>query len=324
MPKDLIHFKIAQRTARRLADTPYYPCIEQEVDGLLLGSVFHDALFYAVTPQGRPLEALAHNFHGAKGQDTFKLIRLQAAHARSAADKSLPIALLVGQISHLYADMVMHPLVWHLTGNYYDDDPKSKSKARQRHRALESLLDMVACPEMLGNARYRLHTILRRCPDMLNQGVPISRIGDLAFMQPDVTRTEFAKAWNSFATLQRMYSITPLARTLFAIRRVVPRQIAEIIMLFYAPQLMKQAEEVQGEIQFIHPVTGRELNNSLDELMEAAATKAATLCRQLEPAIFGEAPLLLPGPGPSMDAGLSGVPSKGMHAFVATPFPDLE
>ncbi len=323
MPKDLIHFKVAERTAKRLANSQYAPHLNQAPDGLFLGSVFHDAPFYAVTSAGKPLEALSHRLHGADGQDTFSLIRLQAEHIRKSNEKSLPTALFVGLVSHLYADVVMHPLVWHLTGNYYDDSPKSKSEARQRHRALESLMDMVACPEMLGRARYRLRSLLRRCPHMLTSGIPIAEIGDMALMQPKTTHTQLSRAWTLFSALQWFYSSPKLARSLFALRAMAPHQMAEATMLFYAPQLMEQANFLKGNITFNHPVTGRELASSLDQLIETSATKAEALCRQLAPALFNGAPLSLPGPGPSMDAGISGISTREMMCFSSTPFPIL-
>lgn len=324
MPKDLIHFKIAEQTAHKLTDTQFGACIHQENDALLLGSVMHDALFYAVTPGGLRLEALGHRLHGADGQDTFDFIRLQARHAKAAKDKTLPAAILVGLISHLYADAVIHPLVWHMTGNYYDDNPEAKSATRQRHRALESLMDMVACPEMMGRARYRLRTMLHRCPSLLTDGIPIPEIGDMALLLPDTTQKQLGHAWTIFSSLQWTFSLTGLARTLFAMRRILPRHVIEIAMLYYAPQLLKQAESVSGDIHYLNPLTGRTLSASLEQLMENAATKAASLCRQLEPAIFGEAPVVIPGPGPSLDAGVTKIGTDKLRFFATPSFPNLE
>ena len=237
MPKELIHFTVAERTARRLADSRFAPCLDREPDGLLLGAVFHDALFYAVTPGGRPLESLSHTLHGAAGQDTFTLIRMQGEHAASSPNALLPAALLVGMVSHLFADVVMHPLVWHLTGNYYADDPAAKSRARQCHRALESLMDMVACPDMLGHGQYRLRRMLKACPDLIDQGLPVASLADLAGMNHKAARIQLATAWSTFAILQSAFPRTITARTLFALRPYLPRFLAEIATLFYAPQL---------------------------------------------------------------------------------------
>lgn len=323
MPKDFIHFKIARRAAERLEGTRFATALAQHEDALLLGSVFHDALFYAVMPKATPLERLSHALHGKDGQDTFAIIRLQASHAGNSASP-MAAAILVGLISHLYADAVIHPLVWHLSGHYYDDNPLSKSQARQRHRALESLMDMVACPEMMGRARYRLNTLLRHCPDFIISGIPVAEIGDLARMMPQQTAAGLSTAWKLFAALQWTYSLPRLAQALFALRNVLPRRIAEIGMLFYAPQLLSQAEALQNRIDYVHPLTDRPLKASLEQLMNAAAAKAAGLCRQLEASVFEEAPLHLPGPGPSMDSGMAGQGTSTMHTFANPPFPSLD
>lgn len=323
MPKELIHFTVAERTAQRLADTRFAPCIESQPDGLLLGSVFHDALFYAVTPGGRPLESLSHQLHGADGQDTFMLIRLQAEHVAQTGQNALPVAVLVGMISHLYADVVMHPLIWYLTGNYYADDTTSKSMARQRHRALESLMDMVACPDKLGHARYKLRRMLKQCDTLLSQGLPVAAIGYLADMNHEHTEAQLTIAWSCFSILQAVYPSRMLAGSLSTLRPYLPRFLAEIATLFYAPQLMKQAEFLRSDILYRHPVTGEELSATLDGLIDAAARQAEELCRRLEPAIFDGQQISLPGVGPSMDAGLSGVPTEKMLHFATPLFPDL-
>ena len=162
MPKELIHFKTAQRTAALLEKTKFAPCLHAHPQGLLLGSVFHDALFYGITPSARPLERLTHRLHGADGQDTFTLLRLQTQHAAEAKDRKLPAAMLVGMVSHIFADVVMHPMVWHFSGDYYATDLNERSRARQRHRALESLMDMVACPEMIRQPNYLIRQMLKQ------------------------------------------------------------------------------------------------------------------------------------------------------------------
>ncbi|WP_285906269.1 zinc dependent phospholipase C family protein [Pseudodesulfovibrio pelocollis] len=322
MPKDLIHFDIAGRTARLLAQTRFGPCLSAEGHGLHLGSVFHDALFYAAWPGDAPLERLAHTLHGARGEDTFALVRMLAAHARTDGSP-LAAAVLVGVVSHLFADTVMHPLVWHLTGDYYASDATARSMARQRHRALESLMDMVACPHMLGRTRYRLGLMLRRCPALLERGLPVAGLAAMAGMEPDATRAGLARAWRIFALFQAAYSNRPLARAAFALRPRLPRAAAELAALAYAPQLLRQAQTLAGPIAYRHPVTGETLTATLDQLMDEAAQRAAALCLKLEPAIFDSDGIDLDEMGPSMDAGLPGVESDRMRHFASPPFPEL-
>lgn len=323
MPKDIIHFKIAELTADRLRDTAFAPCLAEHTDALLLGSVFHDALFYAVTPGGKPLESLSHALHGADGQDTFDLIRMQVATA-AAADHGLPGAVLVGMVSHLQADAVMHPMVWHLTGNYYSDNPAERSATRQRHRALESLMDMTACPGMLCRARYSMRRMLRRTPDLIGEGLPVEELAQRAGMNGESAQAQLATAWSIFSLFQSAYCIRPLARALFALMPLLPASLTEIATLFYAPQLNRQAARISGAIEYRHPVSGEPARASLDDLMKEAADRAAALCRTLEPAVFQGATLDLDSPGPSMDAGIPGVPATDMRHFADPPFPALK
>jgi len=323
MPKELIHFKIAQRTAALLNETRFGPSLAAHQQGLLLGSVFHDALFYGVTPSARPLEKLTHKLHGADGQDTFTLLRLQTLHAAEAHDKGFPAALLVGMASHVFTDIIMHPMVWHLSGNYYATEANERFHVRQRHRALESLMDMVACPEMLGRTRYSIRLMLKHVNTEIETGVPLKGLAELAGISQKKAQTGLRSAWNTFAIIQHLSSMRPLASTLFTFLPWLPKPAAEFATLFYAPQLMLQAHALSGDIQFKHPVTGEDETTTLENLIDMAATKASELCQTLEPAVFDNASINLPMDGPSMDSGLSGVSTQQMNYYATTLFPNL-
>lgn len=322
MPKDLIHFKIAEDTAARLDDTRFGPLLRGNTPGLLLGSVFHDVLFYAVTRTARPLAGLADQLHGADGRDTYALIRLQAAHAAGADDRGLAAALLTGMASHLFADAVMHPMVWHLSGDYYADRPEAKTLARQRHRALESLMDMVFCPHYLGRPLYSLPRLLRSAGAGLYRALPVGPLAEMAGTAPGKAETGLRAAWRVHAGFQAAYAVTPLARLAFALMPRLPASAKEVAALFYAPQLMAQADRLRGDVDFRHPVTGETESAAIPDMMDTAARRAADLCRRLEPALDGES-IDLPEDGPSMDAGISSTPAGAMTHFARVPFPQL-
>jgi len=324
MPKELIHFTIAERTAQRLYKTRFAPHLQQAEDALLLGSVLHDAMFYAVTASDKPLGQWAHGIHGHTGQDTYTLIRIQTKHASQAKNKSVPVALLVGIISHLFADVTIHPMVYYFSGDYYAEDPEAKSLSRQQHRGLESLMDMVACPEKLGRARYRLRNLLRRCPEMGETGLPMREIALLAGMNLEDAKLGFSRAWNLFALLQGLFPLRWLARRLYQLRPFSPSFVAETGTLFYAPQLLKDASALTNTIIYRHPVTGEPLEATLDELMNRAADGAASFCQTLEVAVFDKAPFPITGQGPTLDTGLVGVGTTKMRYFASRPLPQYD
>lgn len=323
MPKELIHFTVAERTATRLSNTRFAPCLNAEKDGLLLGAVCHDTLFYAITPGSKAIKSLAHTLHGSKGEDTHTLLRLQVAHAAKNPKASLPIALLVGMVSHFCADVIMHPMVYHFTGDYYTENPNKRSIARQHHRALESLMDMVACPEKIGQSRYSLRLLLRRCSNFIETGLPMAGLTRMTHLSKAEVQKGMEASWITFALLQAAYPISWLGRVLFEIRRYAPASLAEITTLFYAPQLLKQADKLSNTISYTHPITGEPVESSLNTLMDEAASMAESLCRTLEPAVFEGKEIDLTHQGPSLDAGMVDVTTNDMRHFAHPRFPHL-
>ncbi|OIQ51296.1 hypothetical protein BerOc1_03246 [Pseudodesulfovibrio hydrargyri] len=323
MPKELIHFKTAEKTAALLADTRFAPGLAAHPQGVLLGAVLHDALFYGATPRALPMARLAHRIHGARGEDTYALLRLQARHAARAANRDLAGALLVGMASHLWADTVMHPMVWHLTGDYYAASRREKSLARQRHRALESLLDMTACPEMIGRPLYRIHDQLASLGPALYEALPLDGMAELAGIRPGKAGPALASALKVFAGFQRLFPVRRLAFALYAASAWMPDTAREIAALFYAPQWLDQADRVNGAIRYRDPVSDEVREESAAELMDRAADRAGTLCRRLEPAVFYGAGQVLPETGPSLDSGRRGSGTREMRHMAEKFFPSL-
>jgi len=323
MPQDLIHFKAAELAAGRLADTRFAPCLAGRRSALLLGGVFHDALFYALRRGAEPLEALAHRFHCVHGEDSLDLLRMQARHAASAPDRPLAAAVLVGMAAHLFADAVLHPLVWHFTGDYYAPSPEARTLARQRHRAMEGLMDRAACPEMLGAPAYRIDRLLAECPAIAAEGVPLAELAGQARMTEADTAGALRSAWVLFGRIQRACAMTPLARAFHLLRPVLSDAGREFEALFHAPQRFGQTEFLRGEIAYLHPVTGEPESLTLAGAMDRAAGLAADCCRELESAVFDGAAPATAAPAPSMETGLPGVPAASMSHFAAAPFPDL-
>ncbi|MEZ7198276.1 zinc dependent phospholipase C family protein [Pseudodesulfovibrio karagichevae] len=323
MPKELIHFKTAERTAARLADTRFAPGLAAHPQGMLLGAVLHDALFYGATPRALPMARMAHRIHGARGEDTYALLRLQARHAAEARDPGLAAALLVGMASHLWADTVMHPMVWHLTGDYYAASRREKSLARQRHRALESLMDMTACPEMIGRPLYRIRNQIASLGPALFEALPLSGMADLAGIKPDKAGPALASALRVFAGFQGLFPVRWLASSLHTASIWLPDTAREIAALFYAPQWLDQADRVTGPIRYHDPVSDEVREDSLGEFMDRAADRAEALCRRLEPAVFDGAGQVLPEIGPSLDSGRRGAGTQDMRHMADIFFPKL-
>jgi hypothetical protein len=327
MPKELAHFTVALRTARLLGDTPFGLAAKHHDASLLLGSVFHDAWFYLTGTKPGRLGKLADELHGAHGEDTFWLLERQAETAREArlageehAQRAGTAAsLLVGMASHLCADVALHPLVYYHSGNYYTD-----KKAVERHRRLETLLDMAldATGEAV-NVNPRIASMLRTV--RLPGAFPRDALAERAEISPEALASELKDALQVFALVQRHTQSSSQARLAWLLRPLLPQGARDFAALFYAPQLKRHLPLVRGPISWRHPVTGEERTATLDQLLGEAAESAAGLLRRMEPFVFGEAPA--PGwrasgmVGPSLDTGLPGVGADQATHFAPAPLP---
>ena len=180
MPKEVVHWTVAARAAELLSAGPFGPALARCPNGLRLGASFHDTLFYLRGEHPAGMRTLPHRLHGSHGEDTFELLRLQAAHLHARRDEPLPTAFFVGLASHIFADAAIHPLVFFLTGNYYDPDERKRTGAVRRHRALESLLDMVAAGSFEAVLGQSLRSLVNGLEGPLSLACPAQGLAGLA------------------------------------------------------------------------------------------------------------------------------------------------
>jgi len=96
-----------------------------------LGSVFPDIFSYS-----KKTSELADKIHGKSGENTADVIF-------QMLDNDVSMAFIFGYITHCAADMIFHPVVWYLSGNYYDKNKIKMHKARYRHYYVETYIDTV-------------------------------------------------------------------------------------------------------------------------------------------------------------------------------------
>ncbi len=323
MPKEITHWLLARRLAETARDTPFGPALAAEPDCLLLGAVAHDVFFYLTGDPAPGLRELPYALHGSRGQDPGALILAQAEHAwRSGSYKAQ--ALLAGLVSHACADAVLHPLVFYQTGHLFSPDAAVASRARQNHRALESLWDMhLTGGNLKGVQSWSLKDIAA------GTGAPFEALCALPFLArtAQATLEDTARAWDkaldTFVTIQSLARNELVAWTTQALFPVLPTKVREVAALFYCPQYLERLERVRGVQVFRQPVTGEEQRATLAELMDTAVAEAARLLDRLVPMVFASQAMALPGPLPSLETGLPLIPGEAMVHFAAEPIMGL-
>ena len=319
MPKELIHWLVAKQTAQRLASGPFGPALARCPSGLRLGAVFHDALYYLTGDQPEGMKQLPHTLHGAHGEDSFALLRAQAAHLHARQDAPLPTAFFVGLASHIFADVVMHPFVYHHTGNYYDPDPARRTAAIRRHRTLETLMDMVAVGSPEAARQQSLRQVVDSLEGPLSLACPPGILATLAGVDETAAAKAVAAALDTFCTMQALCRMETLAQLAHGASPFLPAKAREILALFYAPQLWEQRKTLEGRIPYINPASGEAFSASLSELVDQAAARAAAFCTAQAPSIIHNGALAEQAPGPSLDMGLRNTPITLARHFAPRP-----
>ncbi len=319
MPKEQIHFSIAQGIAKKLAQS--CPSLSEDTQNspsaLLLGSIFHDLCFYI--PQNKSLQKLSGILHGHNGEDTYQLLREQAKLAKKQTlqgQGAATCALLVGIVSHICADATLHPMIFYFCGN-----PLSDAKALERHRRFETLLDMSI---KQGKPTIE-NTQIRQIVETLSHEniYPAEALANIAHLSSQVLHQELTEASYIWGRLQQHFYKPFQAGLAHSCRYIMPQSSRNFLALFYAPQLRKYLHKVQGTLYYKHPVTGEALQHSVENLIEQAIERSLLLLRGLEDYIYHNGSLDLENKGPSLETGLAEVPLAQARHTAKQPLLDL-
>ncbi len=133
--KENTHLFFAESVLNRLNDKSLKKILEKNKGYYLLGSVFPDVFYH-----NKKTFNISQILHGREREKTNELIFEFLKLAKDERDEKV-FAFTLGYISHYVLDVYMHPVIYYLTGNYYDKDLAKKFKAMLHHRQLETFWD---------------------------------------------------------------------------------------------------------------------------------------------------------------------------------------
>jgi hypothetical protein len=321
MPRELVHWMVAERAAGLLAPGPFGQALKECPNGLRYGAVFHDVLFYLRGEYPEALKDLPQRLHGARGEDSYDLLRSYAPHMYAMRSLALPTAFFVGLAAHIFADAAIHPLVYHFTGNYYDEDPVRRTLAVRRHRALETLFDMVAAGGLAAVQESSLRGVVNAVEGPLTLACPPELLGALAGVDSKTAAKGFSDALDTYCTMQALARMPTLARWLRELEGWLPAKGREIAALFYAPQLFELRASVSGPLTFRNPATGEVFTQTLAGLIDLAARQTAWFCSAQAPKLISSGALAEQAKGPSLDMGIPGTSTSQARHFASRVLP---
>ncbi len=135
MPKENTHLWFAQETLHHVPDPQLLRDVSGHMGRYYLGSFIPDTFFYA---SDSALSDISETLHGKNGAPTNEAVLSVLDQARGMHD----IAFALGYVTHCALDIVFHPVINALAGNYYDEDPVQRSRSAYLHRRIETCLDV--------------------------------------------------------------------------------------------------------------------------------------------------------------------------------------
>lgn len=293
--KENTHLHFAYGLLEDLRGQPVWRDISAHVSHYLLGSVIPDTFYYGSSASYR---RISESLHGKDGNPTNATILQVLESSREHND----LAFILGFITHCALDITFHPIVYYLSGNYYDETPEKRNHAVYLHRHLETCLDLD-----IGNT-MRFHRIIRtrQLEGLVFERIISERFGVSAKSLRHCLRRQIC--YNFLFTSSAAYTIaTAAARSgLFA--------DTSQLGLFYADA--SHGDRFPSLIEAADLIDGTPRATTVDELFLAARTLAKTMmeaaCGYWNGFLTREE-LIHVIPGLSLDTGRLGVSASGIR-----------
>lgn len=292
MPKEITHWMLAQRAAESLPDgSRLKALIAEHRSAYLGGAVLPDTLLHIFRGPFHPTaRLLGQRFHDAAGNCYEPLVLAE----RRFADGVPPAvaATFLGVISHMEADIALHPWVYAATG----------SGGIGGHYRLETEIDLHFIRKGAAPGERRLESLLShgaREALLVTAQVLFDPRGELP-------RQALEKALALHCRFQAMYHQALWKVCVRVLGRLCGSPFREQRQLFYPLRPWKRGIDGESRARWHHPETGELRSESVEELAQQAVQRSAALFGRIEAAGSFGSPLASQR-GANLLTGLHGV-----------------
>jgi hypothetical protein len=239
----------------------------------LIGSMIHDVPYFSPTKPPN-FEIVAERLHGTNGEDTATPLRLAGKDANQSADRTVRLiltALVLGMTSHLVLDSSVHPLVFGITGNYYDQNLAARGKARHDHYVFEGYIDqwskdsywVTRTPPKLKDLLVSL-----RDSELQTIGLFLARsVPRMSIDGPALTMKDWTHGLTQMAVWQSRFKSPAWGAIAKGLSFILPQNHKKRPLegLFYLGR-SSLPKGFTDERTFIHPGTGEKVSTSIARL----------------------------------------------------------
>jgi len=303
VPKERSHWLLAQRAASRLKPGLLADAALAYGEFVLSGAVAHDAGYYAGALGVEAGRRTADRLHGNDGWNTYAPFWALA----SRRDLGAPaLAFGFGALTHLAADAVFHPLVYSWTGDAAALKEPWNRGWLYRHQALETALDR------------HFEALWGPAPASKLSSVVRAAGKDLPAVQSVFSGND-ARPWlAAHSRLQGLFTVPPLFWLVRLATWNARGSDHDPTGVFYRSRA-KTHPSFEGELRWIHPVTGHGDTATLEGLVERFDALISGLAEVWERG-WTAGTAAPAGAGPHLDTGLASDGPQDKRWFTSPPW----
>jgi hypothetical protein len=253
VPKENTHLLLINGVINAIDSEQIRTLMNANYESICFGSIVADTFFYSAN---KDVVQIAEELHGKEGERTNGLTFELLDHARHHRSEKV-LCMSMGYISHCVFDMIFHPVIYYLTGNYYDKDTTKSDQAVYRHRLIETKLDNDI------NNKYYLDEIL----DENNKKV--HEILEIIAVKYNITNGDLIKAYKKQIRINKCFRSGLIHRLIYLLSKLKILDYKNILPLFY-PHLHKDEIKMDEVVNYRDILSGRKIQRNLSDLLKAA------------------------------------------------------
>jgi hypothetical protein len=336
MGKEISHILCAEQTSQALegsAGSAFLSLLRDNARAYHFGSIAADTFFYSVRIPfiSKNIPCCGDMIHGAGGSDTIRPVHEMLKLLRDAPNDPLfgaKAAFAGGFLTHIALDSILHPYVYHVSGDYYADCPVERRQARIRHRLVEAWLDLhllrQTSRDLAGCSWLR---DIRR--NSVVNGELLRFFFTASEKALDIEPTclhDLERGYRVQMALNAAFGNAPVARLVRRADRLLAGRLGTFHALFYP---WGRSEIPRDLIQFdsyLHPVTGEKREGGFQALWREALERSEIFLASLERFLFAggdDDDLRSSVQGYNLCTGLVGVSMKGAVHYDCIPLERL-
>ena len=257
MPKDNTHLFFSYRAMSLMEDLDLKKLLVYNTSSYYLGSIIPDTFFYSTDER---ISLISDYLHGKDGNPTNSIIFDMLDRAHGTKD----LAFIMGYITHSALDITFHPLIYYLSGNYYETDPAKRDQSVYMHRHLETSLEIkLGIPPVV-------HRLVR--PSDLDNLV----FADIISQQFGIKRNLVKKMVSRQIMFTRLFKSSLAFWAFFMLGRLGIIRNRPFLALFYTNARIKGVYFPE-HVSYRDLITGQWMEASLDGLFNAALARTTQM-----------------------------------------------